>query len=109
MLVHAEELQSILAGKSRTDIDEDSVLRRAVERLIEIVGEAARKVDATTRAAHPHINWRGIEAQRHVLAHEYGDIDLDKIWRVATIHIPSLINDLRVLVGEPPSAPTPEA
>jgi uncharacterized protein with HEPN domain len=69
----------------------DPLVRSAVERQVEIIGEAARRVSDEFRAAHPEIAWSGIVAQRHVLAHEYGDIDDQLIWRVATVRIPELI------------------
>jgi uncharacterized protein with HEPN domain len=71
---------------------------------VEVVGEAARKVSPEFQAAHPEIPWRPIIAQRHVLAHDYGEIDQEKIWRVANVHIPDLIVQLEPLI--PPLPPT---
>ena len=78
------------------------MLRSAVERQIEIIGEAARRVSAAFQAAHTDIPWRPIQAQRHVLAHDYGEIRQERIWRVATMNIPELIQRLAPLL---PSAP----
>jgi uncharacterized protein with HEPN domain len=47
----------------------------AVERELQIVGEAARRVSAAYKAAHPEVPWHAIVGQRNVLVHEYGDID----------------------------------
>ena len=85
----------------------DENLRLAIERRIEIIGEAAGKVSPDFQQAHPAIPWRRIIAQRHVLAHEYGEIDHDLIWTVATVHIPQLIAMLEELIPPPP--PDPEA
>ena len=46
---------------------------------------------------------RAIIAQRNVLAHQYGDIDFVRIWRVATVDVPELIRVLDPLIGMPPS------
>lgn len=78
------------------------MLRRAVERSIEIIGEAARGVSKTFKASHPQIPWQPIMSQRHVLAHEYGEIDDERIWRVLTIHVPELIRMLEPLVPPAP-------
>ena len=75
--------------------------RGAVERHVEIIGEAAGRVSAAFREAHPEIPWRRIVAQRHVLAHEYGEIEHELIWKVATVHIPELIDALDGLVPPP--------
>ena len=85
----------------------DENLRLASERRIEIIGEAAGRVSQGVQQAHPEIPWRRIIAQRHVLAHEYGDIDDELIWTVAATHIPQLIDVLEKLIPHPP--PDPEA
>lgn len=94
---------SFVSGKSFDDYESDLMLRSAVERQIEIVGEAARGVSAAFQAAHPAIPWRPIMAQRHRLAHEYGVIDDRLIWTVATVHVPALILLLEPLL--PPTIP----
>lgn len=74
-----------------------------MERQIEIIGEAARHVSKPFRDAHPEIVWKGITGQRHVLAHEYGEILDERVWRVATVHVPTLIEQLRPLIPPPPA------
>ncbi len=46
-----------------------------MERSVEIIGEAARRVSETFKKVHPEIPWRSIIAQRSVLTHKYGEID----------------------------------
>jgi len=77
----------------------------AVERHLEIIGEAANRVSRSFREAHPEIPWQRIVAQRNVLAHEYGEIENTLVWRVATIRIPELIQQLQRLL--PPLPPQP--
>jgi len=76
----------------------DRVMQLAVERLVEIIGEAARRVSEAFRQAHPEIAWRGIIAQRHVLAHEYGEIKQERMWRLVTEELPRLVETLASLV-----------
>jgi uncharacterized protein with HEPN domain len=73
-------------------------LRLLLERRVEIIGEAARHVSEDFRTAHPEIPWRKIVAQRNILAHEYGDIDDEIMWDVATISMPALLRMLEPLV-----------
>ncbi|HEV8608236.1 MAG TPA: HepT-like ribonuclease domain-containing protein [Tepidisphaeraceae bacterium] len=51
---------------------------------------------------HPEIPWSMIMGQRHVLAHDYGEIKHERIWLVATVHVPVLIEQLKGLVPPPP-------
>jgi uncharacterized protein with HEPN domain len=106
MLVYSRKVLSLVSGKTLEDYRSNEVLQLAVERVIEVVGEAARNVSREYQSAHPEIPWKIIAAQRHVLAHDYGKIIDEKIWRVATIHIPELVRELVPLV--PPSPPDPE-
>jgi uncharacterized protein with HEPN domain len=99
MLTAARAVVSFVAGKSFQQYEEDLLLRSAVERQIEIIGEAARGISTPFQTANPQIPWRPIMAQRHRLAHEYGEIDDSLIWRVATVHVPALIVQLEPLVS----------
>lgn len=94
MIRAARKIVAYVADLSLEDYERNEMLRDAVERNVEIVGEAARHISRVFQDAHPEIAWRGIVAQRHVLAHEYGAVQADKIWRVATIHVPALIVQL---------------
>ena len=74
MLDASQAVRQFVAGRSFDDYVHDGMLRGAVERQIEIIGEAPRHVSPAFQAAHPEIPWRGIIGQRHVIAHDYGDI-----------------------------------
>jgi uncharacterized protein with HEPN domain len=82
---------------------QDRKVQFAVERAIEIVGEAARGVSDTFRQAHPEIPWRSIIGQRNVLAHDYGQIRHDRVWEVVAVHLPALITLLEPLIPAPPA------
>lgn len=105
MLQHAREVVAFVDGVSLERYERDSLVRYAVERGIEIVGEAANHVSPETQALHPEIRWRAIIAQRHVLAHGYNAIVDERIWRVATIELPVLIAQLAPLVPDIPTPP----
>ncbi len=102
MLHYAHEVRDRVRGATFNHFMQDADFRLATERRIEIIGEAARHVSAALRQRHPEVPWRAIIAQRHILAHEYGEVIDEKVWRVATVHIPALINLLAPLV---PAAP----
>ena len=74
MLTYAREIAETAGAMTFDAYLKDKTLRLATERRIEIIGEAARHVSLPFQAAYPQIPWRKITAQRHVIAHEYGDI-----------------------------------
>lgn len=55
MLDKAHEALSSVSGKNRQDYDRDSVLRLALTHLIQVIGEAARRVSVQFRERHPQI------------------------------------------------------
>src|SRR5689334_13155549 len=70
MVESARRALSYAQGRAREDLDRDPMLSDAIQRRIEIIGEAARGVSDECRAAHPEIQWRSIMATRHILAHD---------------------------------------
>ena len=86
-----------------TDVDEhrfrtDEVLQHAVLRLIQIIGEAARKVSPEFKQSHPKIPWQEIVGMRHILVHEYFRIIPEKVWEVVERDLPPLILMIEPLV-----------
>lgn len=106
MLDSARSACEFTAGVHFVAYQRDRKLQLAVERAVEIIGEAARRVSDEFRNAHPEIPWRSMIAQRNVLAHEYGEIKQERMWLLVTEHLPVLIRDLEKLV--PPAPPEPK-
>ncbi len=98
MLDAAKAVREFVSPRKYYDYQHDRMLRGAVERHIEIIGEAAGKVSKEFRDKHPEIVWQRIIGQRHVLVHEYGEIEHELLWKVATLHIPDLIIKLEKIV-----------
>lgn len=98
MIQAARETQAFVKGKRYNDLLTDKMLRLAIERELEIIGETARRVSTGCREEHPEIPWTRIISQRNVIAHEYGDIRLEWMWVVATERVPELIPLLQPLL-----------
>jgi len=74
---------------------DDMRTRYAVERALEIIGEAAKQVSQETKNQHAQIPWAGIIGFRNVLAHEYGAIDYQRLHKVLVEGVPELIINLK--------------
>ena len=81
----------------RDRFDSDRAIALAVERLLEIIGEAANALDDATREQFPDVPWRDLTRLRIVLAHHYHRIDADQVWTIATDEVPRL-----AIAQEPP-------
>ncbi len=102
MLTFALEVQAFVEGKTWDEYESDILLRRAVERSVELIGEAARKISSEFEESHPEIPWNKIIVQRHRIAHEYDRLDDGIIWSVAMKYIPELIRQIQSILPQPP-------
>lgn len=82
------------------------ITRLAVERKLEILGEAARRVSSRFREEHPEIPWQQIVGLRNVISHEYDKVNYTLIYRTARNQILALIALLEPLI--PPLPPLEE-
>ncbi|MBV9234951.1 MAG: DUF86 domain-containing protein [Xanthobacteraceae bacterium] len=98
MLIAARDAQSFVAGLDESSFFGSRLHQNATIRSLEIIGEAAGKVSASTRAVHPEIPWREINGMRHRLIHGYADVRLDIVWIVLRDHLGSLIAELEGLL-----------
>jgi uncharacterized protein with HEPN domain len=99
MLDHARRAVEAVQGRVRADLDSDAVLAAALERFIEVLGEAASKVSEPTRDEAPTVPWRGIIGMRNRLVHGYASVDHDIVWDVVTHDLPALLPELERLVS----------
>ena len=103
MLLAAREAQDMARGETFTDFKQNRTLQLAIVKAVETVGEAASRVGAETKQAHPDIPWAEIVGMRNRLVHGYFDINLVRVWETVEQDIPRLIVQLEGLVPEEPS------
>jgi uncharacterized protein with HEPN domain len=82
----------------------DSLLiQSAVERQLEILGEAARRLSDEFRQAHPEIDWRRIIGLRNILIHRYDEIRQQTIWTTVISELEPLLAQLEILLSSLPN------
>lgn len=92
-----EKIQRFTAeGKDRFDADE--LVQDAVLRNLEVIGEAAKRVEEPYRTLHPEIPWRTLAGLRDVLIHQYKGVDLQKVWRIVEEDVPRLREAIAALL-----------
>jgi len=99
MLESAMDAVSFVQNRNRDSLETDKMLRLALVRCIEIIGEAASKVSRKSCDAYPQIPWKDIINMRNRLIHAYFDINLDTVWSAVTEDLPPLISELNKVLG----------
>ena len=100
MLSACKEIRGFMQNVDWEDFVGDRKLILAIERSLEIIGEAAMRVSEPFRAESPQIPWHKIRGMRNVLAHEYGQIDYEIVYQTAITEIPAMLNKLERLLPE---------
>lgn len=94
MLDAARAAAEFTSGLTFAQYAADRKTRNAVERNLEIIGEAARNVSENARNTFPDIPWTSVIGLRNIIAHEYGEILHEKVWGICKNRLPPLIEQL---------------
>lgn len=92
---------AFIDGRQAADLDSDVLLRSALERQMQIVGEALAQVARLDPAYVSKIpDLPRIVGLRNILVHGYAVVDHRRLWDIATEELPPLRRLLRQLLDE---------
>lgn len=77
------------------DADMVEMAEDAIERNLQMIGEAVNHLPAEITDAHPEIAWPQIRGFRNILVHQYFGVDVDVVRDVVETHLPPLAEALR--------------
>lgn len=83
---------------SREDFDNDEKLRLALTHLLQIIGEAARRISPEFRANYPQIPWKEIVGMRSKVVHYYLNVDEDIVWQTIKSDLAPLVLELETIL-----------
>ena len=85
-----EEIKTALDKHTFDKFSTNHVLRIAVVKWLEIIGEAANHISEQTKAQNDQIEWRKMIGMRNIVVHEYFGINYEVIWEIATVYLKDL-------------------
>lgn len=62
----------------------------AINRALEIIGEASKQIPVLVRNSYPEIPWKNMAGMRDKVIHEYFGVDLKRVWNTVNNDIPRL-------------------
>ena len=74
--------------------EKDKMRKLAVERQLEVIGQAANKISIETQNSLKNIPWKNIIGLRNKLAHDYGEILAERIWKISKESLQELLKEL---------------
>jgi uncharacterized protein with HEPN domain len=75
---------------TKAEMLDNEVLKRALVRSLEIIGEASKKVPANVKLKYPQVSWKNMAGMRDKLIHDYMGIDYGIVWDVVKRKIPEI-------------------
>jgi uncharacterized protein with HEPN domain len=76
----AGRLQAICTGRDLDNLVSDWQATAALERFIEVLGEAVKRLPLDLRSRYPAVPWKEIAGTRDHLSHGYDDLDYQILW-----------------------------
>jgi uncharacterized protein with HEPN domain len=74
--------------------EKEKMRKLAVERQLEIIGQAANKISKETQDLMKNIPWGNIIGLRNKLAHDYGEILAERIWIISKTSVQELLKEI---------------
>jgi len=101
MLSYAREATEAVRDRRPRDLETDRFFSLALQRLVEVIGEAAARVSSQTREWYPQVPWRRMIGMRNRLIHGYDLVDPEVLWSTLIQDLPALIDILERVLDEP--------
>jgi uncharacterized protein with HEPN domain len=102
-LAHIEkailEIQAHTEGMAQEAYEADSKTQRAVERNLQIIGDAAHKISAELKQATPEISWEDVYAARNVVVHYYFGVNQKILWDILQEDLAPLLKNVQGLLA----------
>jgi uncharacterized protein with HEPN domain len=88
---HARRAQELCAQNTFAEVMNDWVKQSALERIMEVLGEAVKRLPPELTARYPAVDWRGIAGMRDRVSHGYDAIDYVLLWQSVETRVPGLL------------------
>src|SRR5258708_22893229 len=90
ILLASRKIAKFLEEKTKKQVRNDDMVRSAVERQTEIMGEASRIISKSFKNEHTEVSWRRPIKLRNYYIHVYHLVKGEEVWRSAKTLVPLL-------------------
>lgn len=93
------EIESYLIGADFDKFMNDSMMRFACIKQMEIIGEASNHVSEEIKQQFSEIEWDQIVGMRNVFVHEYFGVDSSLVWQIIKSDLPELKEKVKEILN----------
>ena len=104
ILDHARDARDMSENRSREDLDTDRMFELALVRLMEIIGEASRRIPEDFQIRYPLVPWLGMSDLRNRLIHGYDQINFDRLWEIIENELSPRIEQMEAILAREESS-----
>ena len=95
-----ESIEEYLEGVSYDQFASGKMMRDAVVRELEIIGEASNNLSDQFRRQHSGVLWRRMKDMRNFLIHEYFGVNTKVVWDTCKEDLPQLKSFIEKILDE---------
>jgi len=88
---YAQRARELCAGKTLGELKADWRQALAFERVMEVLGEAVKRLPGELRQKHPQVPWRLVAGMRDKISHGYDAVDYQTLWDTVQRDVPVLL------------------
>lgn len=102
MIEAIDRLHELVGDASFDALEGDWQRQWLIERGLEIISEASRRLPEGLKARYPEIPWQKVAGIGNVLRHDYGNVSAPLLWKVVKEDLPVLARVCREALGSNP-------
>jgi len=87
-------IQTATSGMTKEQFYQDEVMKRAIIRSLEIIGEATKQIPNYAKRQWPSVSWKNMAGMRDRLIHDYAGVNYTIVWDVMANKIPELAKQI---------------
>lgn len=95
-----KSIQDQIKEITKGQFENSELLQGFVERKLEIIGEATKRIPDDFKQQYPSIPWKDMAGMRDILIHQYTEVDEDILWKTIKQKIPTLEEQIENILNE---------